>query len=53
MSADVGIIYLPAPYGHLAAAAFVVGSAAAVKEQDRAIAKMARAAYDFFVSHSN
>ncbi len=53
MSADVGIIYLPAPYGHLAAAAFVVGSATAVKEQDRAIAEMARAAYDFFVSHSN
>jgi beta-lactamase class A len=52
MTADVGIIYLPAPYGHLAAAAFVAGSGAPEKEQDRAIAAMARVAYDFFVTHS-
>jgi beta-lactamase class A len=52
MTADVGIIYLPAPHGHLATAAFVAGTGAPQKQQDRALAAMGRVAYDFFVTHA-
>jgi beta-lactamase class A len=45
---DVGIIDLPDGAGHVVVAVFVKESASDVAAQDRAIAQIARAAYDYF-----
>lgn len=46
---DVGILTLPGDAGHLVVAAFVKESTADVAAQERAIAHVARAAFDYFV----
>ena len=46
---DVGIIDLPNGAGHLALAIFVKESSRPADAQDRAIAQIARAAYDYFL----
>ena len=46
---DVGIIDLPNDAGHLVLAVFVKESTRPTDVQDRAIAQIARAAYDYFV----
>jgi beta-lactamase class A len=45
---DVGIIDLPDGAGHVVVAVFVKGAASDVASQERAIAQIARAAYDYF-----
>lgn len=47
---DVGIVTLPGNSGHLVIAVFVKASTKSVEERERAIAEIARAAYDYFVS---
>jgi len=49
VAADVGIVELPGDAGHVVVAAFVKRSTADAATQDRAIAHVARAAYDYFV----
>ncbi len=46
---DVGIIELPNGAGHLLLTVFVKESTRSVDDQERAIAQIARAAYDYFV----
>lgn len=46
---DVGVIELPDGAGHVAITVFVKGSEREVPERERAIAQIARAAYDFFL----
>jgi beta-lactamase class A len=48
---DVGIIDLPDAAGHLVVAVFVKESTSDVAAQERAIAQIARAAYDYFTFH--
>ena len=45
---DVGIITLPGGRGHLAVAVLVAGSRKPIPEQEKLIARIARAAYDAF-----
>lgn len=47
---DVGLITLPGGDGHLAIAVLVNGSKLPVAAQEKLIAQLARAAYDFYVS---
>jgi beta-lactamase class A len=47
---DVGIIELPSGAGHIAIAAFVMGSPRDAQAQARAIARMARTVYDRFLA---
>jgi len=47
---DVGLITLPAGKGHLAIAVLVSGSKSSAEAQEKLIAELARAAYDFFAS---
>jgi beta-lactamase class A len=47
---DVGIITLPEGKGHLAMAVLVSGSKLTVEAQEKVIADLARAVYDFYVS---
>ena len=46
---DVGIVELPNGGGHLVLAIFVKESARPTEQQERAIAQIARAAYDYFL----
>jgi beta-lactamase class A len=46
---DVGIIELPDDAGHVAIAVFVKGSTKEIPVRERAIAQIARAAYDYFL----
>ena len=46
---DVGIIELPNNAGHIALAVFVKESTRPAEQQERAIAQIARAAYDYFL----
>jgi beta-lactamase class A len=46
---DVGIITLPDSAGHIAIAVFVKSSDKERSEQERAIAQVARAVYDYFL----
>jgi beta-lactamase class A len=46
---DVGIIDLPNGAGHLVVAIFVKESSRPADAQERAIAQIARAAYDYFL----
>jgi beta-lactamase class A len=46
---DVGIIRLPDGAGHVVVAVFVKESTADTATQERAIAQVARAAYDYFL----
>jgi beta-lactamase class A len=48
VSADVGIVELPGDAGHVVVATFVKKSTADAATQDRAIAHVARAVYDYF-----
>lgn len=47
---DVGLITLPEGKGHLAMAVLLSGSKLTAEEQEKLIAKLARAAYDSYVS---
>lgn len=47
---DVGLITLPEGRGHLAIAVLLSGSKLSVEGQEKLIAQLARAAYDFYVS---
>ena len=47
---DVGLITLPAGSGHLAMAVLISGSKSSAETQEKLIAELARAAYDFYVS---
>jgi len=47
---DVGLITLPAGKGHLAIAVLMSGSKSPAEMQEKLIAELARAAYDFFAS---
>jgi len=49
VTVDVGILELPGDAGHVIVAAFVKESGADTATQERAIAHVARAAYDWFV----
>ena len=49
---DVGIIDLPGGAGHLVLAVFVKESTRPAEAQERAIAQIARAAYDYFLFNS-
>ena len=46
---DVGIIELPNNAGHIALAVFVKESTRPADQQERAIAQIARATYDYFL----
>ena len=48
---DVGIIVLPANRGHLAIAVLVNNSKLSHESQEKLIADIARASYDFFVTN--
>ncbi|HET9262508.1 MAG TPA: serine hydrolase [Vicinamibacterales bacterium] len=50
MVADVGIIYLPPPFGHCAVAAVIAESGQPMRVQSKGIARMARVVYDLWVS---
>lgn len=47
---DVGLITLPIGKGHLAIAVLISGSKLSAEAQEKLIAELARAAYDFFAS---
>ena len=48
---DVGIIYLPEDAGHVVVAVFVKDSEREIPQREKAIAHIARAAYDYFLFH--
>ena len=52
LSADIGIIALGRSGGTVAVAAFVVGSGDTQEQQDYVIARVGRAAYDYFSAQS-